>query len=67
MKQELIAPAARIAVALLQREGPKLFDLTPEVIGSAFETAYRGLQEGIQRVEQEEKRQQQAGGDDSGA
>lgn len=53
MKPELIAPAAAIAAVLLQDADTDIND--PAVIGSAFETAYLGLLDGIQRVRDSDK------------
>lgn len=55
MKQELIAPTAALAAAILQKGNTDVSN--PDVIGSAFESAYRGLLVGIQRVDSEASRQ----------
>jgi hypothetical protein len=58
MKQELIAPAAAIAAAILARYQPANSALSDDVIASAFEQAAHALEMGIQRVDQEAARQQ---------
>lgn len=52
MKNELISPTAALAAALLQKSSADVND--PNVIGSAFETAYLGLLNGIQRVSKQD-------------
>lgn len=54
MKQELIGPTASVTAALLARYNGN--ELSTDVIASAFEDAYRGVQAGIQRIEAEEAR-----------
>ena len=55
MKEELIGPAATLAAALLAKVADSHTEFTSGVVASAFEDAYFMLQEGIARVEKEEK------------
>lgn len=56
MKQELIGPTATLAAALLSKLENSHSEFTSGIVASAFEDAYFMLQEGIARVEKEEKR-----------
>ena len=51
MNKELIDAASRIAVEVMRQTRDRYGDPTPEIIGSAFETAYLGLQNGMKRIQ----------------
>lgn len=56
MNTELIAPAAAITVEVLAQTKHAYGELTEEVIASAFEQAYRGLEAGVDRIQKEDSR-----------
>ncbi len=57
MRNDLITGAAAIAAEVLRQTQPKYSEITEEVIASAFETAYCGLEAGILRVMDREVRE----------
>jgi hypothetical protein len=57
MRNDLITGAAAIAAEVLRQTQPKYGEITEDVIASAFETAYCGLEAGILRVMDREVRE----------
>lgn len=53
IKEELIGPAAVLAAAILQKVERLHSEFDREIVGSAFEEAYLGLLNGIERVGKE--------------
>lgn len=60
MNHELVQAAAVLTAELLRRPPTSMMDATPEVIASAFETAYLGIEQGLARVEKEKARGSQS-------
>ena len=56
MNIDLLQPAATIAAELLRRTTPATGGLEDDVIASAFEQAYRGLELGLKRIHTENTR-----------
>ncbi len=60
MEKELIGPTATLAAAILSKLEPEHTEFTRDIITRAFEEAYFTLQEGIQRVDKELARIEEA-------
>ncbi|WP_159918339.1 hypothetical protein [Pantoea sp. 18069] len=60
MEKELIGPTATLAAAILSKLESEHAQFTRDIITSAFEDAYFTLQEGIQRVDKELARIEEA-------
>jgi hypothetical protein len=54
MRTDLFQPAATITVELLRNPSLIGQQLTEEIIASAFEQAYRGLEAGLDRIRKED-------------
>jgi hypothetical protein len=57
MRNDLVTGAAAIAAEVLRQTQPKYGEISEEVIAAAFETAYCGLEAGINRVLEREVRE----------
>lgn len=57
MRNDLITGAAAIAAEVLRQTQPQHGEITEDIIATAFETAYCGLEAGILRVMDREVRE----------